>query len=74
MCRRAKGIRKRLPVDHDHACCPGPIGCRDCVRGLLCTRCNRLLGHLRDDTTAFQRGIDYLTSPPARAVLGEAST
>jgi hypothetical protein len=27
------------------------------------------LGHFRDEVAAFQRGIDYLTNPPARRVL-----
>ncbi|MGH7867573.1 MAG: endonuclease domain-containing protein, partial [Candidatus Dormibacteraceae bacterium] len=41
----------------------------------LCKPCNRdVLGHLRDDPAALQRAIDYLTNPPARAVLGETRT
>lgn len=72
-CQRATGRGKRLSVDHDHACCPELPACGKCVRGLLCKPCNRdVLGHLRDEVAAFQRFIDYLTNPPARAVL-EAS-
>jgi hypothetical protein len=64
MCRRAKGTgAKRLSVDHDHK--------TGIVRGLLCSPCNRgVLGHLRDDPEAFQRGIDYLNNPPAVQAIG----
>jgi len=69
ICRRKPGL-KRLACDHDHSCCPGPISCGKCVRGLLCRGCNRdVLGHLKDDPAAFQRAIDYLAEPPARKVL-----
>jgi hypothetical protein len=62
ICQRATGARRRLAVDHNHA--TGE------VRGLLCKPCNRdVLGHLRDNTEALQRAIDYLTNPPARRVL-----
>lgn len=27
-------------VDHDHRHCSGKIGCKECVRGLLCRVCN----------------------------------
>ncbi|GGU45702.1 endonuclease VII domain-containing protein [Lentzea flava] len=71
ICRRAKGNgRVRLSVDHDHTCCPGSTSCGKCVRGLLCKPCNRnVLGHLRDEVQALMRAIDYLTTPPAQAVL-----
>jgi hypothetical protein len=36
-------------VDHDHYCCSGRRSCGGCVRGLLCTRCNRGLGLVEYD-------------------------
>jgi hypothetical protein len=35
-------------VDHDHRHCPGTEGCRQCVRGLLCGKCNSGLGWIGD--------------------------
>lgn len=51
---------RRLAVDHDHKCCPGSRSCGKCVRGLLCTNCNRGLGRLADDPARLSRLIDYL--------------
>lgn len=76
-CRRATGTgRKRLAVDHDHACPVGhdpKKGCRLCVRGLLCSTCNKFIGWLRDSVNAIMRGIHYLSNPPAAQVLGPRS-
>ncbi len=58
ICHR-RPASKRLAVDHDHT--------TGAVRGLLCKACNRdVLGHLRDDTTALARAIEYLQLPPAK--------
>lgn len=70
ICRRVKGTRKRLAVDHNHSCCPGKTSCGLCVRGLLCTTCNKFLGHIRDSPDCMKFGQEYLLNPPAIAVLG----
>lgn len=43
-----------LGVDHDQSCCPSPDkknarACGDCNRGILCRRCNTMLGTYRED-------------------------
>jgi len=49
-----------LQIDHDHRHCPGREGCALCVRGLLCGRCNSLLGAFGGDRN-LPRLIAYLT-------------
>ena len=50
ICKKEQiGKRKFLSVDHDHSCCPGVRSCGKCVRGLLCQRCNILVGYLESE-------------------------
>lgn len=52
--------RKYLCVDHDHSCCPGEKSCGNCIRGLLCDRCNRGLGQFNDSAGIISNAIEYL--------------
>ncbi len=71
---RGAGKRK-LSVDHDHSCCPGPISCGKCIRGLVCAPCNTLIGQVGDSQghaiERLQAYIDYLKNPPAQRLLKE---
>ena len=49
-----------LAVDHDHQCCSGDRSCGKCVRGLLCSHCNHLLGSAFDNVEILAAAIDYL--------------
>jgi hypothetical protein len=48
-------------VDHDHACCPeSGRSCGDCIRGILCGRCNLALGLINDDASILESMKHYL--------------
>ena len=51
-----------LHVDHDHSCCPGEKTCGQCVRGLLCTNCNKGLGCFQDSPLNLTNAANYLTN------------
>jgi hypothetical protein len=55
---------RRLSVDHDHNCCGGTRGCKKCIRGLLCSLCNRMIGLAEGREAARARFVDYLERRP----------
>ena len=59
--RVPEGEQRAMAVDHDHNCCPGKRSCGDCVRGLLCNRCNVLLGHAGDSPQILASAAQYLS-------------
>lgn len=60
ICLDPLGEGKEVHVDHDHTCCSGQKTCGKCVRGLLCSFCNRGIGQLREDPDILQRAVLYL--------------
>jgi hypothetical protein len=41
--------RQLAHIDHDHRCCPTDSSCSLCRRGLACSRCNTVIGRVKDD-------------------------
>jgi len=53
-------FKRGLYIDHDHLCCPSSHSCGKCVRGLLCSSCNFLIGNAVDDIKILKHAIIYL--------------
>ena len=60
ICKTDKpGGMGRFHIDHDHACCPEEQrSCGKCIRGLLCSYCNRYLA--RGDPERLRNAADYI--------------
>lgn len=51
---------RALAVDHKHSCCPGKTTCGKCMRGLLCSSCNRAIGLFKDDSELLRKAATYI--------------
>lgn len=55
------GSYEKLCVDHDHSCCSDRnTSCGECIRGILCDKCNRALGYMMDDPERLIKAAEYL--------------
>lgn len=67
-------VEVRLVIDHDHDCCPSGgyrhPNCGLCVRGLICVRCNNLLGYLESTPEeTLRRALSYIAGDNPRGYL-----
>ena len=53
--------KRRPEVDHDHKCCPGKTTCGQCVRGILCSKCNGMAGGIEYNLAYLDDVLRYLT-------------
>jgi hypothetical protein len=61
VCGKLFTINQVPVIDHNHACCSGySKACGTCVRSLLCSSCNWLLGHAKDNPQVLRIMADYL--------------
>lgn len=54
----------KLSLDHDHKCCPGNYSCGDCLRGVVCAKCNSLIGAYEGMMSQSPTIPDYCKQPP----------
>jgi hypothetical protein len=73
-CSLCKEVDTRcLSIDHDHSCCGSARACKKCIRGLLCSNCNRMLGFVDGKAALRRRFADYLDRRPfASLTAGDA--
>lgn len=62
ICNRKPSRKRRLAVDHNHD--------TKLIRGLLCWRCNDVLGKVQDDIQLLSCFMAYIEFPPAFHVIG----
>lgn len=51
---------KKLVIDHDHTCCSGVKSCGKCIRGLICHRCNTVVGQIEYNAGLLPKCYEYL--------------
>jgi hypothetical protein len=60
ICQRSISLAKAVE-DHDHGHRGKAHRCAECIRGVLCYRCNTGLGQFRDSPELLEAAARYLT-------------
>lgn len=67
ICRREDdGSPRFFQVDHDPSCCRDRKTCGQCVRGIVCGHCNKIMGLAGDDADRLRSAAAYLDAWRAR--------
>lgn len=65
ICKKEFSSNKDNCIDHDHSCCNdlpnGQRSCGKCVRGIVCKKCNLILGMVNDSKEYLMDCIEYLS-------------
>lgn len=70
ICNYQPDNNRLLCIDHDHSCCPtGALkmqSCGNCIRGLLCKSCNKMLGFYENHCGSLSLDVfdKYLVDTP----------
>jgi len=59
-CQLCGGELDEINIDHDHRCCTRKPACGQCIRGILCRKCNLLLVAWGDSMLRQPRGEEFL--------------
>lgn len=60
ICGKVNANGRDLYVDHDHSCCFGNKSCGECIRGLLCHKCNAAIGLFNDSAESLNKAAEYI--------------
>jgi hypothetical protein len=64
LCHGENTRDRRFEVDHNHACCGPTKACPNCIRGLLCHTCNRVIGFVEGKPKLEKLLAFYLDQRP----------
>ena len=64
ICLTDKPGLSNFAVDHDHRCCSGRRSCGQCVRGLLCLKCNMSLGWVERNSEGLKNYQERYEASP----------
>ena len=60
ICKKEFSKTIRPVVDHDHKCCPTKAkSCGNCLRGIICHKCNSILGYSFESEDILLEAIKY---------------